>query len=82
ITVDFAADKNRADIDKERRDIERLKNYVKQNSHRKIVLVDFAKSERLTNLEQTLRANEIDVLDTINIDDFARAESDIEVWVL
>ena len=82
ITVDFAANRNLADMDKERRDIERLKNYVKQNSHRKIVLVDFAKSARLANLEQTLRANEIQVLDTINVEDLVRAESDIEVWVL
>ncbi|WP_196140600.1 PstS family phosphate ABC transporter substrate-binding protein [Aliikangiella sp. G2MR2-5] len=82
ITVNFANNQAEADMVKEERDIERLKNYVIQNSHRKLVLVDFSESSRMAEIEQRLKAQEIEVLDTIYIEDIVRNEDNIEVWAL
>ena len=82
ITVNFATLETTADKAKEERDIQRLKNYIDQNSHRKIVLVDFSNSPRTAELASKLSNQQIQVLDTINIQDLNRTEDNIEVWAL
>ena len=82
ITVNFATLETAADKAKEERDILRLKNYIEQNTHRKIVLVDFNNSPRTVELANKLSNQQIQVLDTINIPDLKRSEDNIEVWAL
>lgn len=82
ITVNFATLESKADKAKEERDIQRLKNYIEQNSHRRIVLVDFNNSPRTEDLAVALNTNQINVLDTIHISDLMRTEDHIEVWAL
>ncbi len=82
ITVNFATLDSLADKAKEARDIQRLKNYIDQHTHRKIVLVDFNNSPRTAELASKLSSQKIQVLDTINIPDLNRSEDTIEVWAL
>ncbi len=82
ITVNFASIDTNADQAKEQRDIQRLKNYLKQNTHKKIVLVDFNQSSRIEKLAQDLSINQINVLDTLQIPELAHTKDSIEVWAL
>jgi len=82
ITVDFSYDPQKADRAKEQRDIVRLENYMKQNKGKKIILVDFSYSPRLSALKLLLQRSNIQVLDTMNIEYDQRRGKNIEVWVL
>ena len=81
ITVSFSSEKTHPAT--ELRDITRLKNYLKQNNKHKVVLVNFAISDRIQEVSQLLLSHNIPVLDALTIDSKNEMnEQPIEVWLL